>query len=711
MSGQKLNVLRLIMMMMMMILCCLTGRITCVLNITISTDKIKLNDVCLCNSGNSPAIQMIFHRDYSEDKFNLISVNLRILSRDQCSPYSSNFTNNGQLITLSSTVLQSVTCQTQGLEISLDDVVKKCRNAPYSTDLCNQETSAFIVYLEKQNCSTKSWIRNWRKKNCKDQNWSCVKCIKSRVYFEEMPSDSDIPYEAAYSIHINDLEDENGDVIPSNAADSLDFLESDMMDNMENNNESNAMIVMGNVTGILQIQDTNTQTEDMTICYSSNNTMVIMSQNDMNTGCLWTAIFPSEAFNKSRLENNGSAFVGVLRFTNMGNKNQTKNYTILNNEVYGITMGANIANLTNNIEITFTNKDLVGGPSSCTSWNGKGNLEWTTTGCETKMINSKSIKCSCSHLTFFAVLMSPVTDANAVAPYLESLTLISAIGCGISVFFLAFALFIHFLLRKAKSNQATKILINMFGALFLLNVSFLSNESVANSGDKNACVFIALLMHYSMLTTFTWFFIQALHMYLWLIRQNVTITNYMRKITVLGWGFSAPAVIAVVSVGGYNKVTLTASSGKIAQMCWITNPLIHYVLNTGYYIFVFIFTIGIFITILTRIIQSRRIRATEGKRQTFRKQLMMVLSLFLLFGLTWAVAFFSYGPMLIPSYYIFCALNSFQGFFLFLYYYHIHKDAAGHFSDDPKSSGSVTTIVPPDNSNNNAEEHVYDEPH
>ncbi len=90
--------------------------------------------------------------------------------------------------------------------------------------------------------------------------------------------------------------------------------------------------------------------------------------------------------------------------------------------------------------------------------------------------------------------------------------------------------------RKAKSNQATKILMNMFVALVLLNGSFLSNESVANTKDNAACVFIALLLHYSMLTTFTWFFIQALHMYLWLLRQNVTITNYMRKITVLGWG-------------------------------------------------------------------------------------------------------------------------------------------------------------------------------
>ncbi|XDV43805.1 hypothetical protein PO909_012210, partial [Leuciscus waleckii] len=165
-----------------------------------------------------------------------------------------------------------------------------------------------------------------------------------------------------------------------------------------------------------------------------------------------------------------------------------------------------------------------------------GNLTWTTSGCETKKINNNTIKCSCSHLTFFAVLMSPPdVNPNITAQYVESLSFITSIGCGISMFFLSVALFMHFLLQKAKSNQATKILMNMFVALFLLNLSFLSNESVANTGDKAACVFIALLMHYSMLTTFTWFFIQALHMYLWLIRQNVTITNYMRKITVFGW--------------------------------------------------------------------------------------------------------------------------------------------------------------------------------
>ncbi|XP_016104509.1 adhesion G-protein coupled receptor G2-like [Sinocyclocheilus grahami] len=484
-----------------------------------------------------------------------------------------------------------------------------------------------------------------------------------------------------------EIKKDEGFIDPADASDALDKMES-LLKEMKKDNKHTASVVMGDVIGVIQRQAENAEFEDL--CYSSEeNVMNILDcQSDLEKGNFpWSVMIPSEAFDKASLENNESVFVYVFRFKNMGRKDETN--SVLNNEVYGITMRANIANLTNNIEMFFTQNDQVG-KASCVSWDGKGGLKWTTSGCETEQIDNTTIKCSCSHLTFFAVLMS-LTDENNTE--LESLTLISYIGCGISMFFMAIALFMHFLLRKAKSNQATKILMNMFVALCLLNASFLSNESVANTKDNAACVFIALVLHYSMLASFTWFFIQALHMYLWLIRQNVTITNYMRKITVLGWAFPAPIVIAIASVGEYKTLILKTTSGKISRMCWITNPVIHYAVNIGYYALVFIFTTGIFITILTRIVQARRMRATDGKRKTFRKQLMMVLSLFLLFGLTWSVAFFSYGPMRIPSYYIFTVLNSLQGFFLFLYYYHIHNDVAGHFSDDPESTESTTTIA------------------
>lgn len=44
------------------------------------------------------------------------------------------------------------------------------------------------------------------------------------------------------------------------------------MEELENNNISNAAIVMGNATGLLQIHADNTTTED--ICYSSNQNMI-----------------------------------------------------------------------------------------------------------------------------------------------------------------------------------------------------------------------------------------------------------------------------------------------------------------------------------------------------------------------------------------------------------------------------------------------------
>ncbi|XP_058604254.1 adhesion G-protein coupled receptor G2-like isoform X3 [Onychostoma macrolepis] len=564
------------------------------------------------------------------------------------------------------------TCNTHGnlyagcLAIPPLDPKTTCRNALYGNDVCNDnEGNNYILRLN-------------------GNNWMCVFCENKLIY----------------NLTAN-LKDMVGYTDPSMAAEILNNLKS-KIEEMEKNNKSTAAIVMGDVIGLLHVQATNTEAKD--ICYSSDEDVIniVDCQSDLKAGFPWSVKIPSEAFNKSRRENNESAFLGILPFKNMGNKDETK--IVLNNETYGITMGANISNLTDNIDMFFTHNDKVG-KASCVSWDGKGEFNWTTSGCETETINN-TIKCSCSHLTFFAVLMIPQSqsDPNITEKDLESLTYITSIGCGISMFFMAVALFMHFLLRKAKSNQATKILMNMFVALFLLNASFLSNESVANTQDNAACVFIALLLHYSMLASFTWFFIQALHMYLWLLRQNVTITNYTRKITVLGWAFPAPIVITIASVGEYKTVIIKTTSEKTSRMCWITNPYIHYTVNIGYYALVFIFTIGIFITILTRIVQVRRLRATDGKRKTFRKQLMMVLSLFLLFGLTWSVAFFSYGPMRIPSYYIFTVLNSLQGFFLFLYYYHIHNDVAGHFSDDPRSSGSTTTMVPP---NTNGLENVY----
>ncbi|XP_052001425.1 adhesion G-protein coupled receptor G6-like isoform X2 [Xyrauchen texanus] len=577
--------------------------------------------------------------------------------------------------------------QTGCLELPTVDPGKSCENATYNASVCSGKSGNIYVLNVNGNqttcvnCINQSEMTSTTPVKPSQTTATATESTTKEEY-EGFPVDGTVYFNI--TVNVDDPD-------PSKASDALDNLEN-LTYVMEKENKSSVAIVIGDVKGLLHRQAKNKETQDVNIYYSSNHDSMIavVGKNYQEASISWSVKISKEAFDKSRLENNGSAFVGVLRFKNMGNNDG--NQTVLNNEVYGITMGTNISNLTNNIELFFKpSKKLVmkDGNISCNSWDGRGKLEWTKFGCNTTMINKDTVKCSCSHLTFFAILMS-LPDSNLTASHVESLTYITNIGCGFSMFFLGMGLFMHFLLRKAKSNQATKILINMFVALFLLNLSFLCNESIANTQDNSACIAIALIMHYSMLATFTWFFIQALHMYLWLIRQNVTTKNYMRKINVAGWACPAPIVVIIVSMGEY-KTVIIQSTAKTTRMCWITNPYVHYIGNIGYYALVFIFTTGIFIMMVRKILQSRNIKVGDVKKTTFKKQLTMILSLFVLLGLTWGIAFFSFGPMVIPSYYIFCVLNSFQGFFLFLYYYHIHNDVDGHFADDPDSSTSSST--------------------
>ncbi|XP_050989326.1 adhesion G-protein coupled receptor G2 isoform X5 [Labeo rohita] len=635
MSCQKQNLLWL------MIVSCALCQITRLNKLKIS---ISLTDRCFQEPSNLtvPDLALICQTFDDINNFHIMNVKLNISSQGQCKTYSFKLTVQGQKKEIR--MKEMVTDINRTFLLKTKKCEQLTRNSdPTCKNLWGSGKGRTCLEIPLVDPRKKCRGTTYDDDICKESKgnsyvlrfinskWMCVTC-HTNVTLK--------PHEVIYNMSVQD----DGDVDLSEASEYMNKMES-KMEEMTKYNISKAGIIMGDAIGVLHLQAKNTKTKD--ICYSSDEDII-------------------------------------------NNEFQSEKFTVLNNEVYGITMRANITNLTDNIEMIFTKNHQVGEPS-CVSWDGKGDLNWTTYGCETE-INDNTIKCSCSHLTFFAVLMIPQTDANETLPHLESLTLITSIGCGISMFFLSIALFMHFLLRKAKSNQATKILMNMFVSLCLLNAAFLSNESVANTQDNTACVFIALVLHYSMLASFTWFFIQALHMYLWLIRQNVTITNYVRKITVLGWVFPTPIVIAIASVGEYKTLILKTSSEKISRMCWITNPYIHYIVNIGYYALVFIFTTGIFIIIVTKVVQARIIRATDGKRKTFRKQLMMVLSLFLLFGLTWSVMFFSYGAMIIPSYYIFTVLNSFQGFFLFLYYYHIHNGVAGHFSDDPENTDSNTII-------------------
>jgi len=92
-------------------------------------------------------------------------------------------------------------------------------------------------------------------------------------------------------------------------------------------------------------------------------------------------------------------------------------------------------------------------------------------------------------------------------------------------------------LSTARAEVSSSIHVSLSGALFLLNISFMLSEWTATLGMNELCVFIGVMIHYSLLSSFTWMAIEALHLYLLLIRVfNIYIRHYMVKLSLVGWG-------------------------------------------------------------------------------------------------------------------------------------------------------------------------------
>ncbi|XP_049334265.1 adhesion G-protein coupled receptor G2 [Astyanax mexicanus] len=462
-------------------------------------------------------------------------------------------------------------------------------------------------------------------------------------------------------------------------AEVMKNLTSDVLAQM--GNKTTASVSLGEVQGIFVKPKDKNNPETASFVYSSDTKLsIIQDKTQMDTYPTLISV-PKEAFEKAKSQNISTVFTAVFRIPSF--TKDEMNSTVLKDEVYSIDMGAEIANLTNTINITFKSVDKKSATPRCFSWSGSGSKpNWTTEGCNTTG-TGESVTCECEHLTFFAVLMIPNTDNTSIisSADLSNLTYITSIGCGLSVFFLCVALFMHFLMRRARKSEAAQILINLLVALVLLDLTFLTNEYVANTGNIIGCKLMAGFMHYCLLCTFTWFGLEALHLCLQLATISNPKTHYLLKVQIAGWAPPAIVVTVLFFMQKYNRLVIQTDTGKDVAMCWIIDSSVHYVVNIGYYSVIFAFTFTTFVVMLRWIVLLKRTTAGHkkaasgsGKRTgTGTSDILTIMGLCFTLGVTWGFAFFAYGALRLPSYYIFTILNSFQGFFLFIYYYKTSK--------------------------------------
>ncbi|KAM7147031.1 adhesion G-protein coupled receptor G5 isoform 2-T2 [Macrochelys suwanniensis] len=368
-----------------------------------------------------------------------------------------------------------------------------------------------------------------------------------------------------------------------------------------------------------------------------------------------------------------------------------KNSSLLNNDILGATLeNTSVTNLSEPVEIRFWhNETLDNSNATCVFWvegTDNGSLgNWSSAGCKT-IHEDKVVLCQCKHLTYFAVLLK-ISSAPIAEAILAPLTYISMVGCSVSAAASLLTVLHYLASRKKSRDYTTKIHMNLLGALFLLNGSFLLSEPLAAVRSTWICKGTAAFLHYALLCCLTWMAVEGFHLYLLLIKvYNVYIRRYVLKLCAVGWGLPALAVVStlIIKEEAYGLHVIETDSGyNNATMCWITDKArdVNYILNLGYAGITVLFNTVILVTV-TRMLRKLRSN-TNSQKERARKDLMTVLGLTCLLGMTWALAFLSFGVFLIPQLILFTIINSLLGFFICLWYCTIRRQP-----DTSPSTGS-----------------------
>lgn len=252
--------------------------------------------------------------------------------------------------------------------------------------------------------------------------------------------------------------------------------------------------------------------------------------------------------------------------------------------------------------------------------------------------------------------------------------------------------------RKLRKDIPSKILIQLCLALLLLNLVFLVDAWLALYPDAmGLCISTAWFLHYFLLVSFTWMGLEAVHMYLALVKVfNSYISQYMLKFSLVGWGVPMIVVIIVIAIDKDNYGIV--SYGKFSDgtsddlwvcsymhiilhkyyqgstnsfifshpclpphSCWLKNDVAFYVAVVAYFCVIFLFNLVMFTVVLVQLCRIKRQNPHNALHRTTLQDARSVAGITILLGLTWGFAFFAWGPVNLPFMYLFAIFNSLQG--------------------------------------------------
>ncbi|XP_072030218.1 adhesion G-protein coupled receptor D1-like [Amphiura filiformis] len=263
--------------------------------------------------------------------------------------------------------------------------------------------------------------------------------------------------------------------------------------------------------------------------------------------------------------------------------------------------------------------------------------------------------CTSTHLTNFAILMS-VNEIPLTKVQETSLSVITYVGCTLSLICLLVTIILLFILRDLQRSTRISILKHLAIAMFIAQFLFLAGVETA-VGNPKLCTAVAVCLHYFFLTVMCWMLSQGLYLYIKLRRSAKGVWDFV-YFCVLGWGF--PVVLVAIVAGIKHEAYGTDS------YCWLTTE------GGAMWAFVgpalAIIAVNTVVIILAmKAFTSVKVYKDKSDKEKMRSSLRAVVIMLPILGLTWIFGVFSFNKETLLFQYLFAILNSLQGVFLFIF--------------------------------------------
>ena len=315
---------------------------------------------------------------------------------------------------------------------------------------------------------------------------------------------------------------------------------------------------------------------------------------------------------------------------------------------------------------------------SCAFWSFRQDF-WSREGCVTVCHNASHTKCSCSHLTNFALIFNVHEEfVGDLGNHAEKLKTITYVGFTISIICMVLTVIVFLSTRGSNSSERDVIHINLCISLLTAEVIFMFG--ISQTSDATLCSLIAALLHYFFLASFAWMFLEGFQIYKMLYKVFDTTSDSTRFKNFL-LGYLLPLIIVFASFL-IDLINLRDSSEDEEDMCSLPSDWTSY--GTRDYcwlrvdnhfilsfiipaVFVIASNIGFLLFALHSMLVHKFKPSSQGSHDLVVSYMKGVGVLMALLGSTWifGLLFLAFNSLFLA--YSFTILNSLQGVGIFVF--------------------------------------------